>query len=393
MTAIPNHDSGTAPIIKHFNSSPFAQRVQHLLEEWHVPGLSIAITQDKESSSKGFGFATLDPKVPCTADTIFDIASSSKSLTAASVGLLVQDDEKYSNVQWDAKMSDLLPEDFVMSEDSYTRDTRRCLIRHRIPEPRYCQEKSKTFVLCKLQESPEAQGAGSIQTSVNNYIKWVRALMYHEGPIEKDLYEGLTRVRIFQDPEIESEDRHPLKSFTGYAAGLEVFYYRGYQVVGHDDLISGYGSRHFWLPELDFGAVLLGNAEGALYAIEVLAYELVDELLEIPQAQRTDWSARARESEEQLKSEMLEPVAKKLRPDLEKPEPQKVPLSSYAGDYWNAGYKGLKVELTDYWAGFGENEAAEFEFENGRVVKMGLKLESDFEDYIWFHRVGLREED
>lgn len=136
MAAISDHDSGTAPLIKHFNTPAFTQRVESLLDEWHVPGLSIAITQGNEISSRGFGFATLDPKVACTADTIFDIASSSKSLTAASVGLLVQDDEKYSDIQWDAKMSDLLPEDFVMSEDSYTNDvTVEDILSHRTGLP------------------------------------------------------------------------------------------------------------------------------------------------------------------------------------------------------------------------------------------------------------------
>ena len=90
------------------------------MDKWHVPGLAVAVVQNEETVSRGFGKASLNPPKPCTSETLFDIASSSKSLTAASVALLIADDEKYPHVQWDATMSSLLPEDFVMSEEDYT---------------------------------------------------------------------------------------------------------------------------------------------------------------------------------------------------------------------------------------------------------------------------------
>lgn len=69
-------------------------------------------------------------------DTIFDIGSCSKSLTAASVGLLVADNDNYPDVQWDTPMSVLLPEDFAMAKDDYTRGvTVEDIIRHRTGVP------------------------------------------------------------------------------------------------------------------------------------------------------------------------------------------------------------------------------------------------------------------
>ena len=106
-----------------FRSPKFSSRAEELIKKQHVPGIAIAIVQDDEIASAGYGLASLHPEPkPCTADTLFDIASASKSLTAASVALLVNDDEKYPEVQYDAKMCDLLPGDFVMSEEAYTRD-------------------------------------------------------------------------------------------------------------------------------------------------------------------------------------------------------------------------------------------------------------------------------
>jgi CubicO group peptidase (beta-lactamase class C family) len=45
---------------------------------------------------------------------LYDIASSSKSLTTASVALLVEDNDNFPEIQWTTPLNELLPEDFVM---------------------------------------------------------------------------------------------------------------------------------------------------------------------------------------------------------------------------------------------------------------------------------------
>jgi CubicO group peptidase (beta-lactamase class C family) len=96
-------------------SDSFRKHAQSLMEDYKLPGLSISISQDNKVSSIGLGVANLHKAAECTPDTLYDIASSSKSLTAACVALLVEDDEKYPEVQWDTPLHGLLPEDFVMS--------------------------------------------------------------------------------------------------------------------------------------------------------------------------------------------------------------------------------------------------------------------------------------
>ncbi len=90
------------------------------MAQYHVPGLAIAIVHNEETASAGYGKASLEPEIPCTADTLFDVASSAKSLTAASVGLLVDDTENFPEVQYHTAMSSLLPDDFVMPGVGYT---------------------------------------------------------------------------------------------------------------------------------------------------------------------------------------------------------------------------------------------------------------------------------
>lgn len=90
------------------------------MQKHHVPGVSIAIVNNDQVSSTGFGSASFEPATQCTPDTLFDVASCAKSLTAASIALLIDDNEKYPDIQYDTIMSTLLPEDFVMSDPSFT---------------------------------------------------------------------------------------------------------------------------------------------------------------------------------------------------------------------------------------------------------------------------------
>lgn len=106
--------------MEYVNNPDFASEVENLMVQYNVPGLSLAIVQDDRTFSAGYGKASLESSVPCTPDTLFDIASCAKSMTAASVALLVEDNEKFPEIKYDAKMSHLLPEDFVMSEPEYT---------------------------------------------------------------------------------------------------------------------------------------------------------------------------------------------------------------------------------------------------------------------------------
>lgn len=112
-------------------SDSFCAEIKTLIEECHVPGLALAVAQGNEVASAGFGKATLDPPRDCTADTLFDVASASKSLTAASVALLVSDDVNYPDVKYDAPMAALLPDDFVMPGNDHNDVTVEDILSHR----------------------------------------------------------------------------------------------------------------------------------------------------------------------------------------------------------------------------------------------------------------------
>lgn len=106
----------------HFHSRKFSDRVKELMDQFHAPGIAVAIVHNGMTAAVGFGKASLDPAKDCTPYTLFDIAASSMSLTAASVGLLVGDNVKYPLVQYTTPVSTLLPGDFEMPGKGYTED-------------------------------------------------------------------------------------------------------------------------------------------------------------------------------------------------------------------------------------------------------------------------------
>ena len=100
--------------MEYFKSPTFTSRVSSLLKQHHTPGLAVAALHNDELAASGHGVTSINSSEPCTADTLFDIASCSKSFTAVAVALLVEDNEHFPDIKWDAKMCNLLLDDFVM---------------------------------------------------------------------------------------------------------------------------------------------------------------------------------------------------------------------------------------------------------------------------------------
>ncbi|KAK2612694.1 hypothetical protein QQS21_001311 [Conoideocrella luteorostrata] len=505
-----------------FNSPSFSSHVEELIKKYHIPGLAIAVVHNDTIASKAFGVASFKPPMPMTTDTLFDIASASKSLTAASVSLLI-DDERYPDVQYEAEMAKLLPGEFVMPGKGYEGVTVEDILSHRtgmapndnsylgpqakqtddarsitqnlrnlstaapirskymycnmmftvatylveqktgtsfadfldqrffqplgmassnlqperarakglggrISPGHYWDTKTKKYVTFDIPDAPEAQGAGSIITSVNDYVKYIRAIMNKERPFTENIYKGLVKARITKNPNYE--DISPFSSPPLYAAGWEVHHYRGHMLVIHGGCITGSSTSHFFFPDLNFGGVIFGNTSMAGFVAEILMQELVDEVLDLPTDQRLNWdkvlcekySGTAYDQSDNDVSDIeLEEERQKLCPGITESEPQTTPLSAYTGEYWSRGWRGINVQVKDghlfidcsdrsyvftltldhvcqqtkYIAhsrevstGCSSPLRAEFRFEGSVAVKLGIAFEEELDDYIWFDRVS-----
>src|SRR5213078_3848430 len=101
---------------------------QKQIQENALPGLAIAVVfQDKTVYAKGFGVRDTNTKVPVDADTVFQLASVSKSIGSTLVAELVGE----GKITWDSKLSALDPT-FEMFDPWVTREiTIRDMYAHR----------------------------------------------------------------------------------------------------------------------------------------------------------------------------------------------------------------------------------------------------------------------
>ena len=80
--------------------------IENAVEAWNVPGAGIAIVSGGEVVyAKGFGFRDLEAKKPMTADTLFAIGSTTKAMTATTLGMLVDE----GKVEWDEPLRTICP--------------------------------------------------------------------------------------------------------------------------------------------------------------------------------------------------------------------------------------------------------------------------------------------
>jgi CubicO group peptidase (beta-lactamase class C family) len=97
--------------------------VRARMQERNIPGAAVAVIKDgKVVKIKGYGLASIEFNAPVTLDTVFEIGSVSKQMTAAGIMLLVQD----GKVNLDEKISKYLPN----TPDAWKDVTVRHLLTH-----------------------------------------------------------------------------------------------------------------------------------------------------------------------------------------------------------------------------------------------------------------------
>ena len=66
--------------------------IERILAEQGMPGMSIAVLSAGEILlAKSYGFASLEPRIPATTQTLYGLGSISKQFAATAVMMLVQD--------------------------------------------------------------------------------------------------------------------------------------------------------------------------------------------------------------------------------------------------------------------------------------------------------------
>ena len=108
--------------------------IEAAMRSWHCPGTAVAVMRgDEVIHQSTHGLRDVDAGLPVTADTRFPLASVTKSFTAMSVALLVDE----GKLEWDKPVREYIPE-FVLDDPYVTQHiTVRDMLSHRSGLPRH----------------------------------------------------------------------------------------------------------------------------------------------------------------------------------------------------------------------------------------------------------------
>ncbi|TDL29087.1 beta-lactamase/transpeptidase-like protein [Rickenella mellea] len=104
----------------------FSSYVEHVLDKEEIKGISLAVVKPGGDTEYGaWGIRTEDGE-KMTSDTLFNIASCSKAFLASSVGILIDDYASGKNItplpaglsrlDWDYKVEDILPGEWILQD-------------------------------------------------------------------------------------------------------------------------------------------------------------------------------------------------------------------------------------------------------------------------------------
>ena len=114
--------------------SDFHAYVQEAMASWHCPGVALSVIKgDDVIHQSAYGLSDVENDLPMTEDTRFAMASVTKSFTAMSVALLVDQ----GKLEWDEPVREYMPE-FILDDPYVTQHiTVRDMLSHRTGLPRH----------------------------------------------------------------------------------------------------------------------------------------------------------------------------------------------------------------------------------------------------------------
>jgi CubicO group peptidase (beta-lactamase class C family) len=148
----------------------YDQYVEAAMRSWHCPGVALSvIREDRVLHQNAYGLRDVEEQQPMTVDTRFAMASVTKSFTAMSVALLVDE----GKLEWDKPVRDYIPE-FILHDPYVTQHiTVRDMLSHRSGLPRH------DLAAFRLELSPA------------EFIKRMRHLRFSTSFREKFQYNNL----------------------------------------------------------------------------------------------------------------------------------------------------------------------------------------------------------
>jgi CubicO group peptidase (beta-lactamase class C family) len=116
------------------NWQSFSEFITRIMEDWRVPGLGIAVIEDgKVVFSEGFGLRDIKQGLKVSPHTLFPIASCTKTFTAVSLAILMDE----GKLGWDIPIREYFPSLRLYDEYATNHITIRDLLAHRSGLPQH----------------------------------------------------------------------------------------------------------------------------------------------------------------------------------------------------------------------------------------------------------------
>lgn len=441
-------------------ASPFSQafdeKAQQTMKKYHVPGLALSVVHGSETFFTSYGNSQLDPPIKTESSHLFFVCSTTKAILSTAWAIYIDSEENkakpsHQQIKWSTPLTDIIPDDFVLSDSRTTEVTIEDCLAHRTGMSRhetsygldgphdvkslvrnlrhlplhtplrstmeYCnlmyvaathaletatgkplskilhetlwtplsmnhtyagydeartaesskQEQVATGYswsklpgakdedsgrLCSepMKTMPEVSGAGFVLSSVEDYAKWMKALLYpsKDGPVTPEIVKELWTPRSIV-PKSEFAGI-PFDGIINYGLGWFMAVYHGHSVYWHPGGVNGAGSCIMFVPDLKWGATFFANGANVSLNLMGLMAELLDIVLEIPEEQRVS-RKKCDDYAMKVYQDLLE-KAETARKDLYPDASSKIkiasalPVKEYAGVYSHPGYGRVEFKAS-----------------------------------------------
>ena len=148
-------------------------------------------------------------------------------------------------------------------------------------------EKEERYIQEEHMVMTEVEGAGGVISTVRDYAKWIKALLHKKHPFSQNIV-----AQIFAARSIRATSQEPFTGPVTYGLGWGQIIYKGHALMTHDGGLIGFGCRVTLIPERKWGIAIFGNTGYTSNTVaRILAFRLIDNLLNVPSDSRFDHGA------------------------------------------------------------------------------------------------------
>ncbi|EMT73939.1 hypothetical protein FOC4_g10002981 [Fusarium odoratissimum] len=190
----------------------------------------------------------------------------------------------------------------------------------------------------------ELSGAGEIFSNVLDFAKWVKCLLHEAAPFSKEVHRDIKSSRMIEHTQLDGPS-----DMVTYGLG-----WKGHVMYSHSGGVHAYGAQVYWLPSIRYGVVAFANTALTSNAVEeILAWNLIQDRLKIPENERSDVKSKCKKMKE------LDPPADEAVGILypERPQPPLPPtlnITELEGISYDPGYGRITLREEPHPGGSGE---------------------------------------